>query len=130
MTTGKIWGTTERVIATPLFEKHRLEIEPHRRCSIHRHHAKRNSFTVVAGELFIDVFAGGESAPAPGAAMDTTTLGPGDSTEVAAGTWHRFRTGGQRCVATEEYYPEALAEDIERFDHGGTAGPAGETAEV
>ena len=71
---------------------------------------------MISGRLFIDVVKkGGAQQPV----IDTTELGPGDSTTVAPGEFHRFRTGGERCIATEEYYPETLSEDIERQDQGG-----------
>lgn len=113
MVTGKVWGTTDRQIATPLFEKHLLRIKPKHRCSLHKHHRKWNSFTVIQGLLYIDVVLD------DGRTIDTTTLGPGESTTVAPGVFHRFRTGQHPCVATEEYYPDTLSEDIKRLDQGG-----------
>lgn len=110
--TGKIWGTTERQIVTPVFEKHLLRIKAKHRCSLHKHHRKWNSFTVIAGTLFIDTVMENRT-------VDTTVLGPGDSTTVAPGRFHRFRTGEEPCVATEEYYPDVLSEDIQRMDQGG-----------
>lgn len=110
--TGKVWGTTERQIATPLFEKHLLRIKPKHRCSLHRHHRKWNAFTVIHGVLLIDVVMGDRT-------IDTTKLCPGETTTVAPGVFHRFRTGDGPCVATEEYYPETLSEDIQRMDQGG-----------
>lgn len=112
MITGKVWGTTERQIATPLFEKHLLRIKPKHRCSLHKHHRKWNSFTVIQGVLYIDVVLDNGT-------VDTTKLIPGESTTVAPGVFHRFRTGDGPCVATEEYYPETLSEDILRMDQGG-----------
>lgn len=112
MITGKVWGTTERQIAMPLFEKHLLRIKPLHRCSLHRHHRKWNSFTVIQGVLFIDVVL-------PDRKIDTTKLCIGETTTVPPGVFHRFRTGDGPCVATEEYYPEALSEDIDRMDQGG-----------
>ena len=35
--TGKIWGTTELIVARPTFAVHRIMIEPGGYCSIHRH---------------------------------------------------------------------------------------------
>lgn len=99
-------------MATPVFEKHKLIIKPKHRCSLHRHRTKWNSFTVISGRLFIDVAQEGK-------AVDTTDLGPGDSTTVGPGIFHRFRTGDEPCVATEEYYPDTLSEDIDRMDQGG-----------
>lgn len=112
MITGKAWGTTECVIASAVFEKHKLEIKPRHRCSLHRHRTKWNSFTVISGRLFIDVVKENKI-------VDVTELTAGESTTVAPGLFHRFRTGDEPCIATEEYYPDTLSEDIERMDQGG-----------
>lgn len=112
MITGKIWGTTEVQIATPIFEKHLLRIHPKFQCSLHKHNFKWNSFTVIEGKLYIDVVREND-------VVDTTELGPGSSTTVPPGIYHRFRTGGEGCIATEEYYPETLSEDIQRMGQGG-----------
>lgn len=111
--TGKVWGTTETVIATPLFEMHRLSIKPMHRCSLHMHRRKWNAFLVTKGRLFIDVVK--TDYPL----IDTTELGPGDVMAAPPGEHHRFRTGPEGCEGFEMYYPEALSEDIDRKDHGG-----------
>lgn len=113
MTAGKVWGTTEVIIATPLFEMHRLVIKPRSCCSMHKHRAKINGFTVISGVLMIDV----EKNDYP--LTDVTTLRAGDTTVVTPGEYHRFRTGAKGCVAVEFYYPATLADDIKRKDHGG-----------
>ena len=33
----KVWGTTQCLLATPMFELHRLTIKPFHRCSLHIH---------------------------------------------------------------------------------------------
>jgi mannose-6-phosphate isomerase-like protein (cupin superfamily) len=113
MTTGKVWGTTESVLLTPLFELHRLTIKPNSRCSMHKHRMKHNGFTVISGRLFVDV----EKNDYP--LTDTTLLKPGETTTVAPGEYHCFRTGAAGCVAVEFYYVAPLADDIKRKDHGG-----------
>jgi len=112
-TTGKVWGTTECAIDSPVNAVHVLHIKPMHRCSIHVHRHKWNAFGVVSGRLFIDVVKADFQGP------DVTELGPGDVTTVRPGEFHRFRTGDEPCVAFEWYYPETLSEDIERRDHGG-----------
>lgn len=111
--TGKVWGTTEAVIATPFCEAHRLTIKPEHQCSMHRHERKWNAFLVVSGRLFIDV------AKTDYPLVDVTELGPGDMMSVPPGEKHRFRTGSEPCVAVEFYYPDVLGADIVRDDHGG-----------
>lgn len=113
MIAGKIWGSTECVLATPLFELHRLIIKPKHQCSRHLHRRKHNCFVVTKGRLFIDVWRGRGNLP------DVTELWPGDVTTVKPGEKHRFRTEGMSCEAFEAYFTDVLGEDIERDDHGG-----------
>ena len=113
MKTGKVWGSTECVLATPLIEIHRLKIKPMHQCSLHVHRRKWNAFLVVRGRLFIDVHKNDY------ALTDTTELRPGEWATVRPGEHHLFRTGRQECEAVEVYYPDVLSEDIERKGHGG-----------
>ena len=113
MKTGKVWGSTEVKIATPMFEMHALTILPKHQCSLHKHNQKWNAFVVVSGRLFIDVLKNDYPL------TDTTELGPGETTTVKPGEHHRFRTGDEPCIAYEFYYPEPLSEDIVRKDAGG-----------
>lgn len=112
---GKVWGTTECVLATPTIEVHRLHVQPQSQCSMHRHRRKHNAFYVIDGQMFLDV----EKADYP--LTDTTELLAGMSATVPPGEFHRFRTSMSPCEALEIYYLDALSEDIERRDHGGAA---------
>ena len=112
----KIWGDTEALIVTPMFELHRLRIIPDHRCSLHKHRHKWNFFYVIAGGLFIDVIEGDLMA-----GVLSVELGPGDHTTVAPGVHHQFRTGPGPCVCLECYYTEPLSEDIIRRNVGGPA---------
>ena len=111
--TEKIWGTTECVERSALFEAHRLSIKPLHRCSLHRHSFKWNAFIVIKGTLYIDELKSDKPQ------VDTTTLKAGDFIALKPGEHHQFRTGNEPCEAYEVYYPEALSEDIERKDQGG-----------
>lgn len=115
MITEKIWGTTDALIVTPMFEMHRLVIQPHYRCSYHEHQFKHNAFYVINGQLFIDVQRPGRFR---GRVTDEHELRTGDTFTVAPGVAHQFRTGQERCIALEMYYTEPLSEDIHRFDQG------------
>lgn len=115
MIAGKVWGTTECILALPTCEIHRLQIKPYSYCSMHRHGRKWNAFYVVSGELVIEVEKTEYDL------VDATKLKPGMSATVRPGEFHRFRTGAQGCEALEIYYLDALSEDIERRDHGGSA---------
>lgn len=114
MKIDKIWGTTEPLIATPLFEMHRLALIPEHRCSLHVHRHKWNAFYVIDGKLFIDIVEGDMNA-----AVISVELGSGDHTTIAPGVHHQFRTGKGPCNALEMYYTEPLSEDIIRRNVGG-----------
>ena len=113
MIQGKIWGTTEPLLVTPLIEIHRIRAKPNSHCSWHAHHFKWNCFIVTSGELFI------EARKLDYELVDTTRLMAGDSTTVPPREYHRFVSGTEGAVAYEVYYPEPLGPDIEREDHGG-----------
>lgn len=113
MIQGKVWGTTEPLLVTPLLEIHRLAIQPQRRCSLHVHKYKFNAFLVLKGTLTIEVKKNDYPL------VDKTVIGPGDLTTVKPGEYHRFVTGTEPVEAIEIYYPECLSEDIVREDFGG-----------
>jgi mannose-6-phosphate isomerase-like protein (cupin superfamily) len=110
---GKIWGTTEPLLITPMVEVHRLTIKPNHFCSMHVHDRKWNDFHVQRGKLLIEVRKNNYPL------TDTTVLRPGEYTKVRPGEFHRFVTEDEETVALEIYYLEALSDDIRREDHGG-----------
>lgn len=113
MILGKVWGSTEELLSTPLLAMHRLIIQPNMQCSLHVHRFKWNGFYVEKGRLFIEVIKNDY------ALTDVTELGPGQITTVKPGEHHRFRTGDEPCEALEFYYTEPLSDDISRKDKGG-----------
>jgi mannose-6-phosphate isomerase-like protein (cupin superfamily) len=110
----KVWGTTECLISTPLFELHRLEIKPGHRCSLHAHRTKWNLFYILEGSLSIDLVLGDIDAP-----IEEKKLQVGGSISVPPGVHHQFRTNSKSCVCLEVYYTEPLSEDIIRRNIGG-----------
>src|SRR5579864_505755 len=108
----KVWGTTELLVATPMFEMHRLRVKPKHRCSFHVHRFKHNAFYILSGELFIDSAKRDFDEPI------SVRLGPGDVATLTPGVHHQFRTGAKPCIALEMYYTEALSEDIIRMNVG------------
>lgn len=112
MKTGKVWGSTETVISTPLFAAHRLSISANSECSLHVHRKKWNAFVVLAGVLYIDVEKNDYKL------TDTTRLTAGEMTTVAPGEYHRFRTMAAPCEAYEFYYLDSLSDDIDRKNVG------------
>jgi mannose-6-phosphate isomerase-like protein (cupin superfamily) len=117
MITGKVWGSTELILATPVIEIHRLKILPSRCCSMHKHKTKWNGFYVLSGRLLI------ETEKQDYGLTDVTELLPGAFTSAKPGDWHRFKTEGASCEALEIYWPETLSEDIVRRDVGGLVPP-------
>ena len=117
-TTQKIWGATEALIVTPLFEMHRLTIKPGYRCSLHVHRFKWNCFYVIFGKLFLDI-VGNDI----GGVVTVEKMGIGGCTTIAPGIHHQFRTEEQGPItsALECYYTEPLSEDIVRRNVGGPA---------
>lgn len=119
MIAEKIWGTTEDLVVTPLFELHRLLIRPWRRCSLHVHQFKWNAFYVIQGRLLVDVGHDGEH-------VACHVAGPGDTIIVKPGLDHQFRTQDAGAVALEMYYTQPLGgvgADIIRRNEGGVVKP-------
>lgn len=113
MLLGKVWGTTECILDTPLLSVHRLVILPGMRCSMHAHEFKWNGFYVTKGKLIIEVKK--KAYPL----TDKTVLRVGDLTSVKPGEFHRFVTEEEGCEGIEFYYLEPLSEDIVRESCGG-----------
>lgn len=113
----KVWGTTEPLVVTPMFEMHRLIVKPWHRCSLHRHIFKHNAFYVCKGEIFIDVcneliFA---------QRLIPHFLVAGSYMTIEPGIRHQFRRDGGdgTTIMLEMYYTEPLSEDIIRDNVGG-----------
>lgn len=114
MISGKVWGVTRLLLATPGVEVHMLRIAPRSHCSLHRHDHKWNAFLGISGRLFVDVHQKDYGL------VDVTEVTPGVLTTVRPRLWHRFRTGDEGAECYEVYYPELLgAPDIERQGVGG-----------
>lgn len=110
---GKVWGTTELLLDTPVIQIHRLNILPNRQCSLHAHKYKWNFFVVLSGRLTIEVEKNNY------ALTDRTVLKAGDATTVAPNEYHRFISHEEAALAIELYYPEPLSDDIVRKNVGG-----------
>lgn len=113
MKIGKVWGTTEPLLQTPIIEIHRLYIEPNRCCSLHWHAHKWNAFVVLSGRLTIEAHKSDYDL------IDRTVLVTNDMTTIPPGEVHRFVTTDSDCWCLEIYYPELLSEDIVRESVGG-----------
>lgn len=113
MILGKMWGTTECVLDTPLLSVHKLRILPNMKCSMHVHAFKWNGFMVTRGKLIIEVRKNAYNL------VDKTVLCAGDLTSVKPGEFHQFVTEIEGCEGIEFYYLEPLSEDIIRESCGG-----------
>jgi len=112
MIAGKVWGTTEQILSTPIIDVHSLKIKKKTACSWHMHERKWNGFVVISGKLRIEVRKNDYDL------VDVTEIGPGELTSVPPGEYHRFVAEGD-CEAIEFYYPDVLGHDIIRDGVGG-----------
>jgi len=109
---GKVWGTTEPLLVTPMVEVHRIKTNKGFKCSEHMHQFKWNGFYCISGGVKIHVRKNNYDL------TDVTVLGPNDFTSVKPGEYHWFESVLD-SVLLEIYYPEAISEDIVRKSVGG-----------
>lgn len=113
MKVGKIWGNTQNLLTTPLFEIHKIYIKPNSNCSLHIHQNKYNFFYVIKGKLFIEVHKNDYDL------VDITSLNENEYTSVQPNEYHKFFTEDEEVIALEIYYPPGINPlDIVRKDHG------------
>lgn len=117
----KLWGRTDELLAGPMCEVHRIDIEYGGYCSWHRHTKKANAFIILKGELEVDI---ARDRPDPvnewPSQVKTVSLCKGDFINIPSGVFHRFRARISHVEAFEIYYPDHLGpEDIDRLDTGG-----------
>ena len=111
MRQGKSWGYTTDFFRNAMVSAYHLEVRKGGYCSEHKHDHKYNSFYVVSGELEITIWREGEKP-------DVTIIGPGQSTAVSPGFWHKFK--GITSVHCIEIYQVLLIDpDIKRRTEGG-----------
>jgi len=111
MIEGKVWGKTVCVVETDYFSIHYLRILAGGFCSEHVHRAKMNRFFVIKGRLEIMIWQ-------PSGVIDTIILKEGESTDVPAGVFHRFKAVEETdCI--EIYQVSIDRWDIIRRSTGG-----------
>lgn len=113
-TAGKVWGKTNRLFEKQSVEVHHIHTKKGGYCSRHLHRHKQNMFYVLKGRLAVEVWKGN--------LVDTTILGPGEMTTVAAGDIHRFHSL-EDSEALEIYWVDIDPLDIDRQDTGGMGNP-------
>ena len=111
--TGKVWGTTENILTTPMVELHRIRVVSNSQCSLHRHDHKWNGFYVLSGSLIIEAHKNEYDL------VDRTVLTAGQFTSIPPGELHRFVCESP-AVALELYWIDGINPmDIVREDVGG-----------
>lgn len=108
---GKVWGSTELILANGMLEFHRIEIQKNGKCSEHKHEWKWNGFFVEKGSLLIRVWKGDYDL------VDETILKVGDFTQVKPGEFHQFEAL-EDTIAFELYWANFAHDDIQRRSVG------------
>jgi mannose-6-phosphate isomerase-like protein (cupin superfamily) len=108
---GKIWGSTELILANSSLEFHRIDYKAGGVCSKHKHEYKWNGFYVVSGRMKIKVWQKDYDL------VDETILEPGQFTAVKPGLYHTFE-GIEDGVAFELYWANFQHNDIQRESVG------------
>ena len=108
---GKIWGSTELILANNSLEFHKIDFIKGGVCSKHKHEFKWNGFYCVYGQLKIRVWQKAYDL------IDETILKAGDFTAVKPGLYHSFE-GLVDGVAFGLYWAEFNHNDIERESVG------------
>tara|TARA_B100000287_G_scaffold360493_1_gene352931 strand:+ start:708 stop:1097 length:390 start_codon:yes stop_codon:yes gene_type:complete len=108
---GKIWGSTELILANSSLEFHRIDYKKGGVCSKHKHEYKWNGFYCMSGKMKIRVWQKDYDL------IDETILNPGDFTAVKPQLFHSFE-GLEDGVAFELYWAEFRHNDIQRESVG------------
>ena len=104
---GKVWGDTNLIVTTPVFEFHCINFKAGAKCSEHCHEHKWNGFYVQSGSLLIRVWQEDQGL------IDETILNAGDFTSIKPSLYHQFE-GINDGVAFELYWTEFVSDDIVR----------------
>ena len=107
------WG--ERIVTrkTPYSLTAILFLDPHKRCSWHKHEHCYNQFFVICGTLEIKTDIG------PGDQINITRLTEGQFFTVQPNVMHEFRTVDDTTIVEEIAYVEYDSNDIQRTAPGG-----------
>ena len=116
MKSGKIWGTTEKILSNDAFEWHKIDIVKGGYCSEHFHEYKYNAFYVESGKLKISIFK--DNVKIDNDLIDETILKAGDRMTVEPNQFHMFEAL-EDTVAYETYWATLRHDDIIRRTVGG-----------
>jgi len=88
------WGTEKWIVNNEEYCGKLLCFEPLKRCSIHYHKLKRETFTLVEGAALISIGTSRDT-------RETEIMVPGASYEVPRGVLHQIIAGSDGCVILE-----------------------------
>ena len=92
---GKIWGSTELILANSSLEFHRIDFKKGGVCSKHKHEYKWNGFYCMTGKMKVRVWQKDYDL------IDETILVPGDFTAVKPQLFHSFELIGSSINITK-----------------------------
>ena len=104
---GKVWGSTELILANGVLEYHRIEAKAGGVCSKHKHAWKWNGFFCEKGRLLVRIWQEDYDL------CDETILVAGNFTTVKPGLYHQFEAL-EDTIAFELYWAEFSHDDIIR----------------
>ena len=107
------WGRRVRLFQDENSLHTILYLEPHKRCSWHKHAHAYNMFYVVDGELTVKTDIG------PNNQRNYTTIGHGQTFTVKPGIMHEFQTKAKPTIIYEVAYVKYDTRDIFREQLGG-----------
>lgn len=82
--TEKLWGTETLMTNEDLYCSKFLKINPGFQCSLHKHFKKKESFSVLEGEVLLEIKLNEHDS------IKKEILKPGDTKLILPGTFHRF----------------------------------------
>lgn len=104
---NKVWGHTELIFESDKYSKHILHINPNTYCSLHYHRNRANEIRVNSGRLEIVICYG--------PTIESHILTSGNKIIIPSLVPHLF-FAHERTSATEEYFPDRNATNIDESD--------------
>ena len=111
----KGWGEELWIVNSPLYCGKRFVVHKYRRCSLHYHKLKYETFFLESGKLLIELTAAGADGT-PHGPLHELILTPGKSIRLSPFTLHRF-TGLEDSVVFE-FSTQHFEEDSYRLEDG------------
>lgn len=109
----KLWGTEFWEVNTDLYCLKIMAVAPGKRCSLHRHLIKDETFLCRFGRILI------ETVDPESRIGDMLVLRKGETIRISPGTWHRFSNFGNDAALLEEVSTHHEDSDVERWEESG-----------